>query len=47
MRLLQHLFPERRPSEVDYYCVLRFPDSTEGRWFSPLLTRGMRIRSHG
>jgi hypothetical protein len=47
LRLLQRLFPERRPPSDAYYCVLRFPDSTEGRWFGQLPTRGMRMRSHG
>ena len=28
------------------YCVLRFPDSTESRWFDQIPTRGARIYSH-
>jgi hypothetical protein len=28
------------------YCVLRFPDSTESRWFDRLPTPGARIYSH-
>jgi hypothetical protein len=37
-----------RPHRLDaYQCVLRFPDSTETRWFKKLPTRGMRIRSQG
>jgi hypothetical protein len=28
------------------YCVLRFPDSTESRWFDQVPTPGTRIYSH-
>jgi hypothetical protein len=34
-------------NEYRYYCILRFPDSTENRWFSHLPTPGTRIWSHG
>jgi len=44
-RLLQRLLPRRRSRE--YYCILRFPDSTEGRWFDQVPTVGTRIVSHG
>jgi hypothetical protein len=29
------------------YCVLIFPDSTEGRWFDRVPTPGTRLRTHG
>lgn len=44
LRLLQWRFPSRRP-HARVYCVLRFPDSTESRWFNRLPTPGTRIRS--
>jgi hypothetical protein len=31
---------------VGGYCVLRFPDSTEGRWFDHVPTPGTRIYSY-
>ena len=46
LRLLERLVPGRRPSDA-YYCVLRFPDSTESRWVSELPIPGGRIYSHG
>ena len=46
LRLLERLLPARRRSGV-YYCVLRFPDSTETRSFSQVPTPGTRILSHG
>jgi hypothetical protein len=45
LRLLERLLAGRRRSNA-YYCVLRFPDSTESRWFSELPTPGTRIYSH-
>jgi hypothetical protein len=46
LRLLERLLSRRQPSDA-YYCVLRFPDSTESRWFSELPIPGARIYSHG
>jgi hypothetical protein len=46
LRLLQRLRPGRRPSDA-FYCVLRFPDSTESRWFDELPIPGARIYSYG
>ena len=40
----------RRPfarTTTSGYCVLLFPDSTEGRWFDRLPTPGTRLRSEG
>jgi hypothetical protein len=45
LRLLERLLGRRRGSGA-YYCILRFPDSTESRWFSKLPTPGKRILSH-
>jgi len=45
LRLLQRLLAGRRSGA--YYCILRFPDSTEARWFDQVPTVGMRIVSHG
>ncbi len=36
---------KRRTSAV--YCVLRFPDSAESRWFDKPPNPGQRLRSHG
>jgi hypothetical protein len=44
LRLLQRLLSRRRHSDA-YHGILRFPDSTESRWFSRLPARGTRIRS--
>jgi len=46
LRLRQRLLAPRRRSG-GYYCILRFPDSTETRWLSQLPTPGTRILSHG
>lgn len=46
MGLLGRLFPRARPNS-GVYCVIRFPDSTEGRWFDRVPTPGTRLRSHG
>jgi len=46
-RLLERLLPGRRRPSDAYYCVLRFPDSMESRWFSELPIPGERIYSHG
>jgi hypothetical protein len=45
LQLLQRLLLSR-PDPDTYYCILRFPDSTESRWFSHLPTLGTRILSH-
>jgi hypothetical protein len=34
-------------SRTGGYCVLRFPDSTETRWFPRVPTVGARLRSRG
>lgn len=46
LRLLERLLPGR-PTSNAYYCILRFPDSTESRWLSELPTPGTRIYSDG
>ena len=35
------------PRDPGVYCVVRFPDSTEGRWFHQVPSPGTRLRSHG
>ena len=44
LRLLGRHLPFRRRHSGGY-CVLRFPDATESRWFDQLPRSGTRIRS--
>ena len=46
LRLLQWRPFSRRRDSGGYYCILRFPDSTEARWFHQLPKRGTRVYSH-
>jgi hypothetical protein len=46
LRLVRRLLARRHPSG-EYFCILRFPDSTETRWLSRLPTPGTRLYSHG
>jgi hypothetical protein len=45
LRLVRWLARLKRGT-VGGYCVLRFPDSTESRWFDQVPTPGTRIYSH-
>jgi hypothetical protein len=44
-RLLPRLLPRKLGGSQAVHCILRFPDSVEGRWFDELPRPGMRIRS--
>jgi hypothetical protein len=46
LRILERLLPRTSHGSRGVYCVLRFPDSTEGRWFDQLPGPGTRIRSN-
>lgn len=47
LRLLERLLG-RRGHGSGVYCIVRFPDSVESRWFDKVPTSGMRLRSwHG
>lgn len=45
MRLFERLLARTRRT-TGVYCVVRFPDSTEGRWFDQVPSPGTRLRSH-
>ena len=44
--LLERLLARKRKGP-GVYCVVRFPDSSESRWFDEPPTPGMRLRSFG
>jgi hypothetical protein len=46
LRLLQWRPFSRRRDSGGYFCIVRFPDSTEDRWFRRLPERGARVYSH-
>lgn len=46
MRLLDRLLAGTRRNP-GVYCVVRFPDSIEGRWFHQVPSPGTRLRSQG
>jgi hypothetical protein len=48
LRLLERLLPRtsRTSRSLGVSCIVRFPDSTELRWFDNLPIPGTRIRTH-